>query len=92
DTKTGFTASRKKECAGDDVYKGLISKSVSRMEHDEQNGTAPESVADTVIFVANKKRVKPFYTVGLKYKFFVYHAKFLPHSLINRLLRILYAK
>ena len=38
DIRTGFTKSRQKNILGDKDYDGRISRSVSRMEHDEQNG------------------------------------------------------
>jgi len=44
DIRTGFTAAREKSVVGDDCYNGRIRRSVGRMEHDEQNGMAPEAV------------------------------------------------
>lgn len=41
DIHTGFTAAREKTVTGDEVYGGRISRSVSRMEHDEQTGMDP---------------------------------------------------
>ena len=38
DVKTGFTAARQKDFAGDDVYGGAIARSVAVMESDETNG------------------------------------------------------
>lgn len=37
DIHTGFTAARRKVSEGDDIYGGRISRSVARMEHDEQD-------------------------------------------------------
>ena len=41
DIATGFTAAREKSIVGDEAYQGRISKSVRKMEHDEQNGMDP---------------------------------------------------
>jgi len=45
DIRTGFTGAREKSVSGDDVYCGRISRSVSKMEQDEQGGMAPEKAA-----------------------------------------------
>lgn len=42
DICTGFTQMRQKSILGDDEYGGRISRSVSQMEHDEQNGMNPD--------------------------------------------------
>ena len=41
--------------------------------------------------VALKKRVKPYYAIGLSYKFFVLLSRILPIRLIGWLLGLLYA-
>ena len=47
DIHTGFTAARRKVAEGDEIYAGRISRSVKRMEHDEQTGMAPAKVPNT---------------------------------------------
>lgn len=69
DTKTGFTAARKRSVKGDDLYGGRISRSVAVMERDEQNGVSSECVARAVVRTAlSRGRLRPLYTVGIKYK------------------------
>ena len=63
DIKTGFTAARKKIEAGDEEYGGRISRSVAKMEKDEQSGLDPQKAGDFIAKVAMKKSVKPFYTI-----------------------------
>jgi len=93
DIRTGFTAARKKSALGDDQYGGRISRSVARMEKDEQTGMSPEAAARTIVRVATKKGgVKPFYTIGLSYKCLVFLDRLLPCGLTRRLLYLLYAK
>ncbi|MGN1104557.1 MAG: SDR family oxidoreductase [Candidatus Coproplasma sp.] len=83
DVHTGFTDVRQKSVKGDDVYKGAIERAVSVMEHDELNGMKPQTLAAKVFKLAKKRRVKPFYTCGVKYGFFLFLAKILPRSLSN---------
>ena len=92
DIKTGFTAAREKDHRGDDVYGGRIERSVSVMERDEQGGMSPEFAGRFLSKIAKKKRVKPFYVIGFKYKVFVLLSKILPASLVNRVVGLLYAK
>ncbi|MBO4795365.1 MAG: SDR family NAD(P)-dependent oxidoreductase [Clostridia bacterium] len=92
DIRTGFTAARKKNPAGDDIYGGRIERSVSKMEHDEQNGMSPEKAAKTICRVCFKKRVKPLYAIGFSYKAVCVLLKLLPCSVGNRVIGGMYAK
>ena len=91
DIRTGFTAAREKSAAGDDVYGGRISRSVAKMEKDEQGGMRPEVAGRFIASVALKKRVKPLYAIGLSYRFFVLLSRILPVRLIGYLLGLLYS-
>ncbi len=90
DTKTGFTAARVVE-GGEADYGGRIGKSVKRMEHDEQNGKSPDSVAKVVSRAIDRRRPPLVVTVGGQYKLFVGLAKLLPTRFVNFILRKLYA-
>ncbi|MBR1821711.1 MAG: SDR family oxidoreductase [Clostridia bacterium] len=93
DIHTGFTAARKKNNEGDDVYQGRISRSVARMEKDETNGMTPEAAARTIVRVAlQKRRVKPYYAIGFSYKFLVLLDSLLPCRPVRWLLYQLYGK
>ena len=93
DIKTGFTAARKKSTLGDREYGGRISRSVEKMEKDEQGGMAPEQAARTIVRVALKQgRVKPYYAIGLSYKFLVLLDSLLPCRTVRWLLFLLYGK
>lgn len=91
DIKTGFTAAREKSVAGDEAYGGRISKSVARMEHDEQNGMDPARAGAYVAKIAQKKRPKPVYTIGFSYKAICVLLKLLPSRLANWAIGKLYA-
>ncbi len=92
DTKTGFTAARNKIDDPEDLYQGRIARSVSRMEHDEQNGVPAETVGDLIDRVALKQRVKPLYIPGFSYNLVNVLIRILPSGLANRLIGLLYAK
>lgn len=91
DIKTGFTAARCKVTQGDDVYGGRISRSVERMERDEQNGMDPAKAGAFVAKVALKTGHKPLYTIGFSYKAAVLLTKILPARALNRLIGKIYA-
>ena len=90
DTKTGFTSARVFE-GGEADYGGHIGKSVKRMEHDEQNGKSPVTVAKAVEKAIKKRRPPLKITVGGQYKFFVGLGKLLPTRFVNYILRKMYA-
>lgn len=92
DIQTGFTSARDKSNDGDEIYGGRISRSVSVMEKDEQNGMSPEKAAGFIARVATKKSVKPLYTLGFSYKCVVLLTKVLPVSVVNRVVSMIYAK
>ncbi|MBO4677234.1 MAG: SDR family NAD(P)-dependent oxidoreductase [Oscillospiraceae bacterium] len=91
DTRTGFTDAREKSAAGDEVYGGAVSRSVSRMEKDERGGVSPDKVARKVLRLAQKKRVGPLHAVGFVYGLCVLLMRILPSGLANRILGMLYA-
>ena len=92
DIRTGFTAARHKNSAGDAVYQGRIGRSVARMERDEAAGMSPEVAGRCIAQIALRRRVKPFYAIGLKYKFFVMLSRWLPCRLVRAILYGLYAR
>ncbi len=86
DIKTGFTAARKKDSQGDDLYDKRISKAVSKMEHDEENGMLAEKAAKKIVKIAYKKNPKPVVTIGLSYKFLSLLIKIFPMRFVNWIL------
>ena len=91
DIRTGFTAAREKSVAGDEAYGGRISKSVAKMEHDEQNGMDPAKAGAYIAKIALKKRPKPVYTIGFSYKAICVLLKLLPSRFANWMIGKLYA-
>jgi short-subunit dehydrogenase len=91
DTKTGFTAARKKENKSND-YEERITKSVTRMEKDETNGDTPQKVAEVIYRVFQKKNPPVKVAVDKKYAFLLFVKRFLSNRLINWILYQMYAK
>lgn len=92
DIHTGFTAARRKVAEGDEIYAGRISRSVKRMEHDEQTGMDPAKAGAFVGRVALKGGHKPLYTIGFAYQAAVLLTKILPAQALNWLIGRIYAK
>ena len=90
DIRTGFTKSRQKNILGDKDYDGRISRSVSRMEHDEQNGMAPEDIGSFIADIVTKKKPSVLYVAGTQYKFLSLLCKNLPTSLRQKIVGMIY--
>lgn len=92
DISTGFTDARQKITDGDDIYRGSVSRSVGTMERDERSGMSVTKAGSFVAKTAIDRRQKTLYTIGVQYKFVIFLTKILPSGLLNRLIRIIYAK
>lgn len=92
DIATEFTQSRNKSAEGDSEYNGRISRSVAKMEQDEQGGMSPVKAGAYIAKIARKKKVKPMYTIGFTYKCISLLVKFLPCTLVNWLIGFLYSR
>ena len=90
DISTGFTQKRVKLAAAG--YESRLNRSVAAMEKDEKNGGTPDFIARKIFALSQKRRPKPLYTAGAKYKIFVFLGKILPARLVNKILGALYAK
>lgn len=92
DTKTGFTGARSKALDRKSPYYAVCSRSVAKMEHDEQNGKPPESVAAVALKLASKENPPVRVAVGAEYKALMALKRFLPDKAIERILKSMYAK
>ena len=93
DIHTGFTAARRKIGEGDDIYHGRISRSVTRMEHDEETGMDPARAGAYIARVALRAGSRhPLYAIRFDYKFFTFLAKILPARFLNWLIFLLYGR
>lgn len=91
DTKTGFTQARvKNQVLEDENYNKRISKSIGKMEKDEQHGMNAVAVSKVIEKVIHKKKPPLVCTVGFGYKCIVVLAKFLPARLMNSIVKKIY--
>lgn len=89
DVHTGFTNSREKSIAGEEVYTN-ITKAVSAMERDELSGMTPLAMAQDLYHIATCRSPKPQYVGGAKYKVFCLLDRLLPKRLVNYIVGQLY--
>lgn len=65
DTKSGFTSARQKSTFDKGtVYEKTVAKSVEKMEHDEQNGKDPMTVAKKMYKLSQKRKMPATVIVG----------------------------
>lgn len=92
DICTGFTAAREKSPVGDREYNGRITRSVARMEKDEQKGMKAEVAGKYIRRMCLKKRVPPTSSIGFSYKALVFLTRILPEGLVSKIVYGMYAK
>ena len=68
DTRTQFTANRKKSTKGEEHYGKRIERSVAVMEKDEQNGMTAEKTAKKIAKYLGKRKMKGCKAVGSQFK------------------------
>ena len=90
DTKTDFTVKRETYIPKGSPYEETARHAIGVMEHDEQSGSAPDSVAKAVLKVAKSDNPKARVAVGLKYKALCLLLKFLPDRIRLMFVRKIY--
>ncbi len=91
DTKTGFTAARIKDGEDDNDNFAKMHKSISKMEHDEQNGMSPLKAARVVYKTLTCKKRKLRVAVGCSSKMIIFLSKILPVKAVDYIVRKMYA-
>jgi NAD(P)-dependent dehydrogenase (short-subunit alcohol dehydrogenase family) len=89
DVQTGFTAARRKNPAGAEVYSHM-EEAVSAMERDERQGMGVDRVARKLVQIAQCSRPYLYYTVGWKYRLLLWARKLVPDTLICYVLGRMY--
>lgn len=92
DTKTDFTKSRiiAEGTNENSPYHTRFTKSLSRMEKDEQNGASPVAVANTIYKMIKKKNPPVRVTVGFQYKLVLFLKRILPTFILEKVVGLLY--
>lgn len=86
DINTGFKDAKKKSERGNSEYGGCISRSVSRMEADENSGYTADEAASYVMHIVKKKCPSPLNTMGVGYKAAVFADRLLSVRIKNYIL------
>ncbi len=90
DTRTAFTSVRQSFIASDSPYAQACEKAVAQMAHDEENGKAPETVAQAALCMASRKNPPPRCVVGWEYRSLMALLRLLPDRTVLWLLGRLY--
>lgn len=89
DVSSHFTAARKTDWTGEQVYP-MMRSSIKSMEHDEQTGMTPEYVAKRVGHLLRRRTLPPVYTIGRTYRLFVFLQRLLPQCFIRWIVTKMY--
>lgn len=92
DTKTNFTAARKYVKAADKTspYFDKMSKAVSKMEKDEQNGRPASFVAKSIVNQVMRDKMCTVVIPGIDYKILSWLGKVLPTKTVQLLVGLIY--
>lgn len=80
DIKTNFTANRVKDFTTNERYGSKMKEVTHKMDKKEDKRMSPCVVGKAIFKIANKKKTKPFYIVGRKYKFLNFLKHIVPFS------------
>lgn len=80
DVKTNFTKNRVKNYETNERYGDRIKNATEGIDGREDKRMKPECVAKKLVKISNKKKTKPYYIVGAKYKFLNFMMRFFPVS------------
>ncbi len=90
DTQTGFTAARVVDENKNSDYSKRMKRSVGKMEHDEQHGKSPDTVAKAICKAIKSKRPPLRKTVGGMSKFEVFLTRIVPLRFLSFVVRKIY--
>ncbi|MGN0960754.1 MAG: SDR family NAD(P)-dependent oxidoreductase [Christensenellales bacterium] len=82
DTKTNFTKNRIKDFETNERYGNRINDATKRKDANENKKLSCDYVANKIFKYTNKKKTKPFYIIGNKYKFLYFLTRITPKSLL----------
>jgi len=82
DTKTNFTKNRIKDFSTTERYGDMLETATLASDAKEDKRMTVEYVAEKIFKLVNKKKCKPFYIIGGKYKFLYFLTRLTPKSLL----------
>jgi len=83
DVNTGFAGARHKHVEDCEIYGSAPRRSVEQMERDEAAGMTSAYVAGKIYRMCTRRRVKPMYVIGVKYKAIFVAGKLFPTSFVR---------
>ncbi|MGI5842383.1 MAG: SDR family NAD(P)-dependent oxidoreductase [Christensenellales bacterium] len=92
DTKTAFTANRVKNFETDEKYGQNIISATKKLDQREDKRMSAEFVSNKIFKIILKKKNKPQYIIGFKYKVFFAFQKSLPIKVFNKVIETLFKK
>jgi short-subunit dehydrogenase len=92
DTSTGFTKNRIIAEPKESPYRKMVEKTTEKIADDELSGAKAESVAKTALRIAGSRHVPVRRAVGFVSKLELFLIRFLPSSLVDRIVGALYLK
>ncbi|MFA7168070.1 MAG: SDR family oxidoreductase [Sphaerochaetaceae bacterium] len=92
DTSTGFTKNRIIAEPKESPYRKMVEKTTKKIADDELSGAKAESVAKTALRIAGSRHVPVRRAVGFVSKLELFLIRFLPSSLVDRIVGTLYLK
>lgn len=91
DTKTTFTANRVKNFETTSRYQNRQKKATEKLDSKVDERMSVEYVSKKIYNICNKKKTKPQYIVGAKYKVFYFFQRIIPINLFNKILEKLFS-
>ncbi len=86
DVKTNFTKNRVKKFETNERYENRIENATSKIDSLEHKRMSSNYVAKKILKICNKKKTKPQYIIGTKYKIFYFLSRIFPQSIFNKII------
>ncbi len=82
EVQTNFSKNRQKDFSTNEKYGDAVKNAANHIEHNEKKRMSPMVVANKILKLINKKKMKPYIIVSGKYKVLSFFTRFVPQSAI----------
>ena len=82
EVQTNFSKNRQKDFSTNEKYGEAVKKAAEHIEHNEKKRMSPYIVANKILTLVKKRKMKPYIIVSGKYKLLSFFTRFVPQSLI----------
>lgn len=90
DTKTNFTKNRKKNYETNERYSNRIEKATQKVDKNQNKRMSAEKVCKKIEIICLKKKTKPIYIIGTKYKLLNFATKIFPFKTLVKFTQKIY--